>query len=191
MAGCCTLSCGASRPGGCDYRRWYPLWQGGDALRVQQAIGYYLDQTDVVLAADASLADHLPPQESMGTAWGVIWHQGPLADRERLDDTVIFTDFTDLTVLELRQPSAEVRKNAAGILEVMLRLKPLAESHTDLHLALVQLLHEDGAAQTGAADTWKPQSPTCPAMIRGLPASSPRARWPIHLRKRRLAARCR
>ncbi len=112
---------------------------GGDALRVRQAIGYYLDQTDVVLAADASLADHLPPQESMGTAWGVIWHQGPLADRERLDDTVIFTDFKDLTVLQLRQPSAEVRNNAAGILEAMLRLQPLAESHTDLHLALVQL----------------------------------------------------
>lgn len=136
---------------------------GGDALRVQQAVGYYLDQADVVLAVDASLADHLPPQEGTGTAWGVIWHQGPLADRERLSDTVTLTDFKDLTILQLRRPSAEVWNDTADILEAMLRLQPLTESHTDLHLALVQLytkmrhvrlaqLHLEAALATVSSD---------------------------------------
>lgn len=113
---------------------------GGDALRVEQGVGYYLNDPAAVLKAEPGLVDRLPPDHSAsGTAWGVIWYQGQLADRKFLESTISFTDFKDVLVFSLKQPSGQVWADTAAVLEAMLKLQPLPETHLDLDLALAEL----------------------------------------------------
>jgi tetratricopeptide (TPR) repeat protein len=121
------------------------LDRGGDALRVEQGIGYYLWDQRVVIKAEAGLANLLPADtKSTGTAWGVIWYQGQLADRRALDNAFRFADFRDLLVFSPKKPSGLVYQDTAAILEAMLLLQPLPESHVDLHLALAELYSKLG-----------------------------------------------
>lgn len=127
---------------------------GGDALRVVQGLGYYLRSPTAVIKAELELADHLPgDQRTAGAAWGVIWYQGQLKDRASLSARLAFVDFNNLVLFRLQRPSGQVWQDAAAILEAMLELQPLAETHADLHLALMRLytnIGEPGRAASHA-----------------------------------------
>ncbi len=118
---------------------------GGDAERVEQALPYYLGAGISIIKAEPGIAARLPTDESAsGTVWGVIWYQGRLADRDALADTIEIEDFYNLALLRLRQPSGTISKDSVGVLEAMLSLQPLVETHPDLHLALAQLCMQSG-----------------------------------------------
>jgi hypothetical protein len=113
---------------------------GGDAERVRRSLGYYLHDETAVIKSHPGLTDRLPEDtKANGTAWGVIWYQGRLADRRPLADSIEFTDFENLVVLRLKHPSRILWADTAAILEAMLQLQPHRDTHTDLHLALAQL----------------------------------------------------
>ncbi len=118
---------------------------GGDGLRVEQGLGHYLGSQVAVIKAEPGLVDRLPAdQRAHGTAWGVLWYQGQLADRSGLRNDIEFADFQDVLVLGVKHPSGSIPKDAATILEAILQVQPRPEAQIDLHLALAALYEADG-----------------------------------------------
>lgn len=124
--------------------------QGGDAERVQQGIGYYLANPDIVMRADAGVIERLPDPDQAGTAWGVLWYQRSLADRGALADDYTFTDFYQVLVIGLTRPSGDILRDMAAILEAMRRLQPRAETYADLHFALAGVYSAMGESDLAA-----------------------------------------
>jgi hypothetical protein len=119
---------------GCFYDR------GGDASRVEQGLGYYMGDGQIVLKAEPGLVDHLPADLGAGgTAWGVLWYQGRLPGRKLLRDELELAEFKNVVVFRLRHPSGVLWNDTIEIVEAMLKLQPRPETHADLHFALAQL----------------------------------------------------
>lgn len=128
------------------------LGMGGDADRVRQGLGYYLRAPDIAIKAEPGLVAALPlDPNTVGATWGVLWWQDRLADT-RADVARDFDlyDFKDLVVVWPKQPSGQVWIDAASVLEAMLRLQPLPETHPDLDLALAQLYLRSGQRDLAA-----------------------------------------
>jgi 4-amino-4-deoxy-L-arabinose transferase-like glycosyltransferase len=124
---------------------------GGDAARTEQGLTYYVHAPLAIIRAEYGAVDHLPSDlNSRATARGVIWHQGPLRDASGLTDLLVLKEFYNVTVLELRNPTGIVWKDAASILGAMLDLQPDEATHGDLHLALAQLYVRVGAGDQAA-----------------------------------------
>jgi tetratricopeptide (TPR) repeat protein/predicted DNA-binding transcriptional regulator len=119
--------------------------QGGDALRVQQGIGYYLGDQNVVILAEPGLADRLPADvRAAGAAWGVIWDQGQHLRKDLLSADWDIVSFFNVTVFRLKRSSGLLHRDVAAVLEAMLQILPFPETHADLHLALTELYSKLG-----------------------------------------------
>ena len=115
------------------------LGKVGDAGRVQQALGYYLPDKELLpVEPDTAqtLLDHPRPG---ATVWGVLWYQGRLKSRKGLLSDIDFRDYPSLVVLSLKHPSGDLRRDAVEILEAMLQIQPYPESKPDMQALLAEL----------------------------------------------------
>ncbi len=113
---------------------------GGDALRVQQALSYYLSKDAILLAADGTLLDHLWKIRAQNTpVVGVIWHHGELRSAESCSHAINVTDFSNLRLITLQSPTDSIVENSTQIIEAILCMQPFQRPKLDLHIALTKL----------------------------------------------------
>jgi hypothetical protein len=139
----------------------------GDDGRVSQCLSYYLpsvgNQQTHVLAVRPTVwrgLEHLEHPD--GSIWAVIWYPDRPATWEA-DEEVIVTDFQDLALLRLREPSGVLFRDTVQMLRVLVRLLP-HQARFDAHLALAELDLRAGSYQhaeleLNSAAEVKPDSP--------------------------------
>ncbi len=117
---------------------------GGDAIRVQHSLSFYLHRHGMmsvpILRTKRGLAQEVAQHigEARGQVWAVIYHEDELATSERQDELVT-VKFEDISVIRFEEPSQNLLEDTVSMLHVLRDLLPAPETHFDVHLALADI----------------------------------------------------
>jgi uncharacterized membrane protein len=139
----------------------------GDDRRVMQCLSYYLSPLGSpeppIVPVRPIVWRHLERIEhSDGGVWAVIWYPDRPATWDAVEEIAV-TDFQDLAVLRLREPSTVLFRDTVDMLQVLVGLLP-PEARFDVHLALAEMYLRTGRYQHAelelrSAAQVKPDSP--------------------------------
>lgn len=139
----------------------------GDDGRVVGCLSYYLQSMGApeapILPVRPSVWRDLERVEHPdGEIWAVIWYPERPAAWDTVDE-IIVTDFQDLAVLRLREPSGLLFDDTLRMLWVLVDLLP-SEARFDVHLALAEIYlrtgsYEEARVELDLASGVKPESP--------------------------------
>ncbi len=122
---------------------------GGDAIRVQHSLSFYLARHGMtstpILRVRRGLAEAMAQNlgEGRGQVWAVIYHDDGLSTGDA-KDLVTVVDFQDASIIRLQEQREDLVEDSVAVLHVMLDILPAAETHFDAHLALADIYLRTG-----------------------------------------------
>jgi mannosyltransferase len=122
---------------------------GGDAIRVQHSLSFYLARHGMtstpILRVRRGLAEAMAQNlgEGRGQVWAVIYHDDGLSTGDA-KDLVTVVDFQDVSMIRLQEQGGDLVEDSVAVLHVLLDLLPALETHFSVHLALADIYLRTG-----------------------------------------------
>ena len=126
-----------------------------DSSTVVRSLSYYMIRfglTEIpVLPVGPGLAQAVDNDiaNPSGEVWAVLLHYKG-SETAKAEEMVATTVLADISVLRLRQPSSDLRQDAATMLRALTVLLPGPEAHFDIHLALAEICAAMGNQEEAA-----------------------------------------
>jgi mannosyltransferase len=113
-----------------------------DDYWVDDSLSYYFGSHSTadpqILQARRQLWDHLQNvRHDQGEVWAVLGYKDRPRSWNRIEQITV-TDFHDVPIVRLREPSGHVLQDTVSMLEILLELLP-PEAQFDVHLALAEI----------------------------------------------------
>lgn len=122
---------------------------GKDYYRVEDGLSTYLSRWGTawipILPVKRGLADAMAQNlgDGLGKVSAVIYHKEPLfTTRVEKESTVV--DLEDVAIIELREPSGRLLRDATSMLGLLVDFLPASEARFDVHVALAEIYLRTG-----------------------------------------------
>lgn len=122
---------------------------GGDAIRVQHSLSFYLARYGMMSTpiprVRRGLAEAMAQNlgAGRGQVWAVIYHDDGLSTNDAQNQVTI-VGFKDVSIIRLEEQGGDLVEDTVAMLHVLLDLLPAPETHFDLHLALADIYLRTG-----------------------------------------------